>query len=60
MIDQPGEHEGEDLDKGDEDGAADVGEEEREDVSSEAPGEHRHAAVHIDCPLGVEILKKQC
>ena len=56
-INQPGEYKGENLDKGNEYSAANVGEEERKDVSSESSGEHCHATVHIDCPLGVEILK---
>jgi len=52
-----GEDEGENLDKRDEDSTADVGEEEGEDVSSQPPAKHRHAAVHVDRSLRMEILE---
>ena len=54
---QPGEYKRENLDKGEENSTANVGEEERKDVSSQSPPQHRHATVHIDCSLGMEILK---
>lgn len=54
-----GEHKGENLDKRNEYGAANVGEEEREDVSSESSGKNCHATVHIDCPLWMEILENR-
>ena len=54
---QPGQDEGENLYKRDEHSTANVGEEEGEDVPSQPPAEHRHAAVHIYRSLGMEVLK---
>jgi len=45
------------LDEGNEDAATDVGKKERQNVPPQAPSQHRHATVHIDCALGVEILE---
>ena len=56
---QPGEYKGENLDKGDEYSTANVGEKERKDVSSKSSPKHRHTTVHIDCPLGMEILNSR-
>ena len=56
----PGKDKRKNLDEGNEDAATDVGKKERQNVPPQAPSQHRHATVHIDCALGVEILKKQC
>ena len=55
----PGKDKGENLDESNEDSTADVGEQDRKDVPPQSPGEHCHATVHIDCSLGMEILKSR-
>ena len=48
------------VNEGNEDAATDVGKKKRQNVPPQASSQHRHATVHIDCALRVEILKKQC